>query len=115
MVLSGLFKSFQMVPLAGAEFRGDAALLLIRVFAKMFTIAVQICLPVIAVVLIIDVALGMTGKTAPQMNIFMLGFPIKIIAGIATLATMMPLLGRVFQYLFRMMERDLYTLFKGLT
>lgn len=115
MVISGLFKSFQMVPLTGAEFKGDAALLLISIFAKMITIAVQICLPVIAVVLVIDVALGLMGKTAPQMNIFMLGFPIKIGMGIATLAVMLPLLGTVFQSLFRMMERDMYTLFKGLT
>lgn len=72
MVISGLFKSFQMVPLAGAEFNGDTALFLIRVFARMITIAVQICLPIIAVVMIIDVSLGLVGKTAPQMNIFML-------------------------------------------
>lgn len=115
MVISGLFKSFQMVPLTGAEFNGDTALFIIRVFARMITIAVQICLPIIAVVLIIDVALGLVGKTAPQMNIFMLGFPIKIAMGIATLAVMVPLMGTVFSSLFRMMERDLYTLFKGLT
>ncbi len=114
MVISGLFKSFQMVPLAGAEFKGDTALLLIRVFANMITIGVQICLPVIAVAMIIDVSLGLMGKTAPQMNIFMLGFPIKIAAGIAVLAVMVPLLGVVFQSLFRMMEQDLYTLYKGL-
>ena len=115
MVISALFKSFQMVPLTGAEFKGDTALLLIRIFAKMITLAVQICLPVIAVALIIDVSLGLVGKTAPQLNIFMLGFPIKIAAGIMTLAVMLPMLGTVFQSLFRMMERDMHTLFKGLT
>lgn len=115
MVITGLFKSFQMVPLAGAVFKGDTALLLIRFFAGMFTMAVQICLPVIAVAMIIDVALGIVGKTAPQLNVFMLGFAIKIGMGMATLIVMLPLLGTVFHSIFRMMEKDLYTLLKGLT
>lgn len=115
MLISGLFKSFQMVPLSGAAFKGSTALALIQVFARMITIAVQITAPVIAMVLIVDVCLGLVGKTAPQMNIFMLGFPIKIGVGVLTLAVMVPLLGTVFRSLFRMMEKDLYTLLKGLS
>lgn len=115
MLISGLFRSFSMVPLSGVEFGGGTVLVLIQIFARMVTIAVQIAAPVIAVVLIVDVCLGLVGKTAPQMNIFMLGFPIKIGVGILTLAVMVPLLGTVFRSLFRMMEKDLYTLLKGLS
>jgi flagellar biosynthetic protein FliR len=114
MLLLALAKSFAIVPLNKAIFTGSSAEVLIRAFASMVTVAVQLSAPIIAVVLIIDVCLGILGRTAPQMNIFMLGFPVKIVAGILVLAVMIPLMGVVFQSLFRMMERDLYTLLKGL-
>ncbi|MFZ5650302.1 MAG: flagellar biosynthetic protein FliR [Bacillota bacterium] len=114
MLLAGVARSFQILPLDSAVFSGSGALVLIKAFARMVTVAVQIAAPLIAVMLIIDVCLGLLGRTAPQMNIFMLGFPIKIGAGILTLAVMVPLMGMVFQSLYKMMEKDLYTLMKGL-
>ncbi len=114
MVIMGLARSFEILPLNTAVFSGEGVMVLIRAFAGMITVAVQISAPVIAVMLIVDVCLGLLGRTAPQMNIFILGFPVKIGLGILTLAIMVPLLGVVFQSLFRMMERNLYTLLKGL-
>ncbi|HBV96615.1 MAG: flagellar biosynthesis protein FliR [Peptococcaceae bacterium BICA1-7] len=114
MLLLGLARSFDIVPLNTAVLSGTSAEIVIKAFARMITVAVQLSAPFIAVILIIDVCLGILGRTAPQMNIFMMGFPIKIIAGIVVLAVMAPLLGTAFQSLFRMMERDLYTLLKGL-
>ncbi|KJR98170.1 MAG: flagellar biosynthesis protein FliR [Peptococcaceae bacterium BRH_c4a] len=114
MLLFGMARSFQILPLDTAVFNGGSIFIIIRAFARMVTVAVQISAPIIAVVLIVDVCLGLLGRTAPQMNIFMLGFPVKIGAGILALAVLAPLLGMVFQSLFRMMERDLYTLLKGL-
>lgn len=114
MLMLGLAKSFDIVPLNTAMLSGDGMLALVKAFARMITVAVQISTPVIAVVIIIDVCLGLMGRTAPQMNIFMLGFPLKIGAGILTMAVMAPLMGVVFRSLFRMMESDLYVLLKGL-
>lgn len=115
MLLLGMAKSFEILPLDTAVFSlASSGLAIIRSFSRMFSVAVQISAPVIAVVLIIDVCLGLLGRTAPQMNILMLGFPVKIGAGILTLTVMIPLMGTVFQYLFRMMEQDLYILLKGL-
>ncbi|MCL6477602.1 MAG: flagellar type III secretion system protein FliR [Peptococcaceae bacterium] len=114
MLLLGLAKSFEIVPLDTAVFGGGGMTVLVKTFARIVTVAIQISAPVIAVIVIIDICLGLMGRTAPQMNIFMLGFPVKIGAGILTMAVTVPLLGVVFQSLFRMMERDLYVLLKGL-
>jgi len=114
-LIRGICESFQVLPLAGAAFHGgtahgDMALVAVRAFARMFAIALQIALPVIAVVVITDLALGFVGRTAPQMNIFMLGFPLKIVTGIITLSIMVPLLGVVFRTVFRLMEEYMYLL-----
>ena len=114
MVLAGLVKSFEIVPLNKAIFNSGGMTILVKAFTRMISVAVQISAPLIAIMLIVDICLGLVARTAPQMNVFMLGFSIKIGLGILTLAVMIPLLGVVFQSLFRMMERDLYTVLKGL-
>ena len=44
----------------------------------MFTIAFQMAIPVVATLFLVDVALGIVARTVPQLNIFVVGFPIKI-------------------------------------
>lgn len=115
LLIAGLAKSYQLVPLAGAQLNGGTTLAVVKIFARMVALAIQISAPVVAVVLIIDVCLGLLGRTAPEMNIFMLGFPVKIALGILTLSVMVPLLGVVFRAMVRMMEQDLYTVIRGLS
>lgn len=115
LIISALIKSFNLVPLNAARATGESALLLIKIFAQMISIGVQIAAPLIAVVLIIDVALGLLARTAPQINVFMLGFPIKIIFGLVTLSAMVPVLVRIVYSLCNIIEHDIIILLKGLT
>ncbi|WP_027357074.1 flagellar biosynthetic protein FliR [Desulfofundulus thermocisternus] len=114
VLIAALARSYELVPLAGASLDGVTTLAVVRIFARMVALGVQIAAPVVAVVLIIDLCLGLLGRTAPEMNIFMLGFPLKISLGILTLSIMVPLFGVVFRALVRMMEQNLYTLIRGL-
>lgn len=113
-LIRALAKSYELVPLAAAGINGEVTLLIIRIFTDTFALAVQICAPVVAVVVIIDLAMGLIGKTAPQLNIFQLGFPLKIVVGVSTLAMLLPALASVFKYLFDTLHRDLLLLLKGL-
>ena len=44
----------------------------------MFIIAFQISAPVVASLFLVDLALGIVARTVPQMNVFVVGLPIKI-------------------------------------
>jgi len=113
-LIRGICESFQVLPLAAVTFQDNVALIAVRAFAMMFAIALQMALPVIAVVVITDLALGFVGRTAPQMNIFMLGFPLKIATGIIMLSIIVPLLGVVFKTVFGLMEKYIYLLLEKL-
>jgi flagellar biosynthesis protein FliR len=52
---------------------------------EMFVIAMQIAAPLMAALLITDVALGIMSRAAPQMNVFIVGLPVKI--GVALIGT----------------------------
>lgn len=111
----GIAKSFESLPLHAAQFDGTVMLFVIRVFADAITLALKVAIPITGVLLMTDIALGMMGRTAPQMNIFMLGFPFKIMLGLVSLAVLLPLLGAVFASIFDQMHKDLLLLVKGLS
>src|SRR5690606_34927350 len=52
-----------------------------EVFSAMFLIAFQMSIPVIACLFLVDLALGIVARTVPQMNIFVVGLPVKILVG----------------------------------
>ena len=60
--------------------------------AESLVAAMRIGAPVIGVLLLTTVGLGLLARTVPQMNVFIVGFPLKITAGIAGVAVMLPYL-----------------------
>lgn len=111
----GLVKSYQTLPLNSAEISGGVTLFFVRVFADTMTMALKVAIPVIAALLMTDMALGVMGRAAPQMNVFMLGFPFKIMFGMVSLALLLPLMGAIFASLIDQMHKDLLLLVKGLS
>jgi flagellar biosynthetic protein FliR len=54
---------------------------LVNTFGAMFLVALKLAFPILTTLFLLAVTLGMLAKAAPQMNIFMLGFPIQIGVG----------------------------------
>ena len=78
IVIGGLLKTFEVLPLGESpEFRG-APDLLVTAFQMFWLTAVQIALPMIAVLFIADLGLALLTKVAPQMNALNVMFPVKI-------------------------------------
>lgn len=111
-LIMGLAGSYQIVPLSAASFNGDVIYNLSKIFSGAFTIALKVSAPILAVLLMCDLTLGFLARTAPQINVFLTGFPIKIAVGLLTLSFLIPLLGIMLRYIFNTIERDLYTLMK---
>ena len=99
-LIRGLYKSFEIIPLTGFNLSGDLTIELIYTAGQIFVIGLQIAGPVLAVLFIIQVALGMLARVAPQMNVFMMSFPLNIALGIAILKASFDFLPPVMNYLF---------------
>ncbi len=78
LVIGGLLKTFEVLPLgATPDFEGSPTLL-ITAFSMFFMTAVQIALPMIAVLFVADLGLALLTKVAPQMNALNVMLPAKI-------------------------------------
>jgi flagellar biosynthetic protein FliR len=53
----------------------------VDLFSAVFLIGFKIAAPITVAILITDLALGIISRAMPQMNVFMLGMPVKIILG----------------------------------
>lgn len=87
---------------------------LITLFSHFVTTSFSIALPTILVLLMIDVALGIVGKVVPQLNVFMVSLPVKIVVGLAVLSITLPALSDVLSALLGQLQRDVTLLIRGL-
>jgi len=119
LLLDGIFYSYQFIPIDQvwpAFGSGRVAEFVITTFAATFAIAFQMSAPIVATLFLVDLALGITARTVPQLNIFVVGFPIKISVSFLVLVIMMGVMIAVMQELFGFMiisMRDLMILLGG--
>ena len=92
------FSSYQLLPIGVSFVIGNAELAsyMVHLLLESTILAVRIAMPLIGAMMVINVALGIMVKTTPQMNIFVVGLPMKLIIGLFLLfAVMNPSMGHV--------------------
>lgn len=69
-------------------------------FASVFVLAVRLAVPVFAAALMAETALGILMRTVPQMNVFVVGIPLKILLGLIVILVILPVYGRFMNGVF---------------
>ncbi|MDA3901771.1 MAG: flagellar biosynthetic protein FliR [Spirochaetes bacterium] len=110
-LLSAIYRSFELAPIMSFSPTAIESHMkyLIYSFSGMFVVALKIALPIMATVFLVSVAMGVLAKTAPQMNIMMLGFPFKILVAFVLIVFLAPLIIRIMQV---SMERSFHFISK---
>ncbi|MCS6551521.1 flagellar biosynthetic protein FliR [Curtobacterium flaccumfaciens pv. flaccumfaciens] len=78
LIVGGLVRSFDAVPLTGTLAVDGLASMLVTAMSQMFLATLQIAGPLVVVLFLADVGLGLLTRVAPALNAFQMGFPIKI-------------------------------------
>ena len=96
LVIDTLIQSFYSVPIdqIGLNIKGfkDVAFL----GSKIFSIGLQLSLPIVTALLITNIALGVLTKAAPQLNLFGIGFPITMAVGLTMMFVSLPYMTKPF-------------------
>jgi len=90
--IAAMSESYKTVPMLGIHFGGGLAREMLLLTQSMFVIALKISAPVMAVLLFINVGLGIVARTVPQMNVFIVGFPLQLAGGLIFIGLSMPFL-----------------------
>ncbi|MCI2602726.1 flagellar type III secretion system protein FliR [Listeria monocytogenes] len=94
-----LMKSFEFTASVSILFEKGFIDLLLGTLGFALASAVSIALPIMGSIFIVNIILAFISKSAPQINIFMNAFIIKITFGIFILACTVPILSTVFKNL----------------
>lgn len=118
LLIDGIYNSYQWIPINEyLPFQHESfADVIIYSFNNMFMIAFQISIPIVGCLFLVDVALGMIARTVPQLNVFVVGLPIKIFVSFVVILLFLPLYITLARILFDEMfdaMRVLMSLFGG--
>ncbi|NYS61695.1 flagellar biosynthetic protein FliR [Vreelandella salicampi] len=100
MVLETLVMSFQTLPIGIDLINANAFEVLARYGGTIFASGMLLALPLVASLLIINLALGILNRSAPQLTVFNIGFPTSLTVGLLLLMVLMTDIGSFLQRLF---------------
>ena len=89
-VIQGLAKSYEAIPLVDAPDMSTLVEGAQVVFSGIFAAAIEVCAPVMLATLLTDVAFGLVSRVVPQLNVFGVGFPAKIIVSLLVMSAALP-------------------------
>ena len=111
MIIAVLVESFTLVPVSTQLFHSAGFATLLRWAGVIYASGLLLSLPLIATLLIANIALGVLSRVAPQLNLFAVGFPVTMVVGYFVLMFSLPYFGAamegLFQQGFRAMEQVL--------
>jgi len=102
-----LVESFREVGPGVLQVRAGLFEYLLQLSGKMFVIAIKLVAPVMAIILFVHMALGLTAKMVPQINLLLASFPLTIGLGLVFLALSIELFAPYYHFLFEEMGRGL--------
>ena len=107
-LIASLIESFNLVNVGSSIVNQDNIMQIVNLFAKMFFIGIKISLPIILIIVLTDIAMGLVSRTVPELNVMIIGMPVKLLVGIITFTLAIPIafktINMVFSYIPEMLR-----------
>ena len=109
-IIMGLAKSFSSIPLAGWEPSAPLIGHINSVFASIFSTGLKLAIPITGALFLTKFGMAIIARTMPQMNVFIVGFPLQISVGLMGLAISLPIFVRIVNALFISMRDNVWSI-----
>lgn len=100
MVITTVIQSFTAIPVGLGAVKPASWQNIAAAGSVIFSSGVFLALPILVTLMITNVALGILGRVAPQLNLIAIGFPVTIVMGFSALLASLNYLSAPFQQLF---------------
>ena len=105
-LLKALAETYELIPINGAVFHDDALLqALITFMGDYIIVGFRICLPIFAVMIILNAVLGILAKVSPQLNMFAVGIQLKVLVGFCVLFVTTAMMSDAAGFIYEQMKR----------
>ena len=93
LVIRGIAETYELVPMLAMPDLNQLVSGTLEAFVGLFTSALQVAAPVILALVLTDAAFGLVTKVVPQLNVFSVGVPAKVLVGILLITASLPFVG----------------------
>lgn len=100
LIFSALAESFKVLPVSTAPLAANGIAAMLSWSATIFIAGLLLSLPLVAALLIANIAMGVLTRVAPQLNLFAIGFPVTLAAGFMVILVSLPYFGAAMEKLF---------------
>jgi len=101
LMIGGLVRTFEVLPITGAALDVNGWGVLLEWSEQIVVSGLLLALPVMVVLLTINLSLGILNRTAQQLSVFAVGFPISLTVGLIILAVVLPQITPFLERLFQ--------------
>lgn len=112
MFIRSIVESFRIIPLGVWHINGEIITFLTRATADIFVLGVRLAAPVMVALLLTSVTLGIMARAFPQMNVFMISFPLNIGIGFIVLGLTLAMFFHVLEVSFGTVKVQVETLLR---
>ncbi|MBW4828698.1 MAG: flagellar type III secretion system protein FliR [Clostridiaceae bacterium] len=113
LVIKALIDSYEYIPIGEFAISQATVEQLVNILAKTFSLGFKIASPIVITILLMDILLGVLSRTIPQMNVFVVGMPLKIIVGMLVIAVTIPIFNVLTGHVFKDMLKEIYFFLKS--
>lgn len=114
MLIRAVADSFVVLPLGGGLPSAGGFGIVLDLAAGLFVVALKIAAPVLVLLLLVNAAMGVLAKLIPQLNVFIVGFPLNVAAGLFVLAASQPFTVRLLEASFLEVQTSLANVVRAL-
>lgn len=114
MLIRAMMESFNIVNMGKSLLTQDTIMLIVDAFVQYFAIGLKIAIPLVLIILITDLTLGLVARTVPQLNVMILGMPIKILVGLTCFSLALPIILKAVVYVLSTLPDIYQQIYKAL-
>lgn len=92
MLIKELSSSYKIVGIGKSIVFQESIMAIMNSFTQYFIIGLKIAIPIVLIIIITDLTMGLISRTVPQLNIMILGMPIKMLVGVASFLIALPMI-----------------------
>ena len=112
--ISALKDSFTLIPIGKMTINFTMYETMLGFLTSYFIIGFRIVLPIFVSILILNCALGIMTKVAPQIHMFAIGIQIKVLGGLVILLLTVSMLPVISEFIFDLMQEMVISVMKGM-
>ena len=109
-LLRAMVESFRRIPPFQMQYGDSLFQYMLMLAGNMFIIALKVSAPVVVALILTSVAMGLIARTVPQMHIFIVAIPLKVMIGLVFMGLTLPFFVHYLMQLMHGMGEDVWQL-----